>query len=68
MDYPETYELVFQASAVEDDAVIVHRTAQAGAGDIRSTKTRRESCARRSATGERYACWPVAAIRCSGRR
>ncbi|WP_328667323.1 DUF6296 family protein [Streptomyces sp. NBC_00322] len=32
MDYPETYELVFQASAVEDDAVIVHRTAQAGAG------------------------------------
>ncbi|WP_405997814.1 DUF6296 family protein [Streptomyces sp. NBC_00829] len=32
MDYPESYELVFQASAVEDDTVIVRRTAQAGAG------------------------------------
>ncbi|MFG2561324.1 DUF6296 family protein [Streptomyces sp. NPDC048496] len=32
MDYPECYELVFQASAVEDDAVIVRRTAKEGAG------------------------------------
>ncbi|MGW3640416.1 DUF6296 family protein, partial [Streptomyces sp. NPDC005143] len=32
MDYPESYELVFQASAVEDDAVIVRRTAREGAG------------------------------------
>lgn len=32
MDYPESYQLVFQSSAVEDDAVIVRRTAQAGAG------------------------------------
>lgn len=32
MDYPESYQLVFQASAVEDDAVVVRRTAQAGAG------------------------------------
>ncbi|MCX0246945.1 DUF6296 family protein [Streptomyces sp. NPDC048567] len=32
MDYPESYELVFQSSAVEDDAVTVHRTAQSGAG------------------------------------
>ncbi|MFI7100902.1 DUF6296 family protein [Streptomyces sp. NPDC050161] len=32
MDYPEGYELVFQAAAVEDDVVIVRRTAAAGAG------------------------------------
>ncbi|NED91641.1 hypothetical protein G3I76_67655 [Streptomyces sp. SID11233] len=32
MDYPESYQLVFQSSAVEDDAVIVRRTAQSGAG------------------------------------
>lgn len=32
MEYPETYELVFQAPAVEDDVVLVHRTASAGAG------------------------------------
>ncbi|WNI21613.1 DUF6296 family protein [Streptomyces sp. ITFR-16] len=32
MDYPERYQLVFQTSAVEDDAVIVRRTAQSGAG------------------------------------
>ncbi|MET7622071.1 DUF6296 family protein [Streptomyces sp. NPDC005408] len=32
MDYPETYELVFEAAAVEDDTVLVHRTARAGAG------------------------------------
>ncbi|MFI0723722.1 DUF6296 family protein [Streptomyces sp. NPDC021224] len=32
MDYPETYELVFQAAAVEDDAVLVHRTDRSGAG------------------------------------
>lgn len=32
MDYPECYELVFQAPAVEDDVVIVHRTERAGAG------------------------------------
>lgn len=32
MDYPESYQLVFQTSAVEDDAVIVHRTLQSGAG------------------------------------
>ncbi|MFB7268918.1 DUF6296 family protein [Streptomyces sp. NPDC002018] len=31
-DYPESYELVFQASAVEDDVVIVRRTAGTGAG------------------------------------
>ncbi|WP_398954371.1 DUF6296 family protein, partial [Streptomyces sp. GC420] len=32
MDYPESYELIFQASVVEDDVVIVRRTAMAGAG------------------------------------
>lgn len=32
MDYPETYELVFRAAAVEDDAVLVHRTDRTGAG------------------------------------
>ncbi|MEV6744686.1 MULTISPECIES: DUF6296 family protein [unclassified Streptomyces] len=32
MDYPESYQLVFQASAVEDDTVTVRRTAQSGAG------------------------------------
>ncbi|WP_392667888.1 DUF6296 family protein [Streptomyces sp. LN785] len=32
MDYPESYELVFQAAAVADDAVIVRRTAKEGAG------------------------------------
>ncbi|MFH8557781.1 DUF6296 family protein [Streptomyces celluloflavus] len=32
MDYPESYELVFQAAAVEDDVVIVRRTDRAGAG------------------------------------
>ncbi|MDK0523036.1 DUF6296 family protein [Streptomyces sp. ML-6] len=32
MDYPESYQLVFQASAVEDDTVTVWRTAQSGAG------------------------------------
>ena len=31
-DYPESYELVFQASVVEDDVVIVRRTERAGAG------------------------------------
>ncbi|WP_256356220.1 DUF6296 family protein [Streptomyces sp. PKU-EA00015] len=29
---PETYELVFQAPAVEDDVVVVRRTERAGAG------------------------------------
>ncbi|MER5464571.1 DUF6296 family protein [Streptomyces sp. NPDC002668] len=32
MEYPERYELIFQASAVEDDVVIVRRTERAGAG------------------------------------
>ncbi|MGW6203876.1 DUF6296 family protein [Streptomyces sp. NPDC055089] len=32
MDYPETYQLVFQSSAVEDDTVIVRRTSRSGAG------------------------------------
>lgn len=32
MDYPESYQLVFQSSAVEDDTVTVRRTAQSGAG------------------------------------
>ncbi|MEV6400049.1 DUF6296 family protein [Streptomyces sp. NPDC051907] len=32
MEYPERYELVFQASAVEDDVVVVRRTDRAGAG------------------------------------
>ncbi|MFI0227864.1 DUF6296 family protein [Streptomyces lydicus] len=32
MDYPERYELVFQAPAVEDDVVVVQRTERAGAG------------------------------------
>ncbi|MFI1397911.1 DUF6296 family protein [Streptomyces sp. NPDC020681] len=32
MEYPESYELIFQASAVEDDAVIVRRTDRSGAG------------------------------------
>ncbi|MEV0373931.1 DUF6296 family protein [Streptomyces sp. NPDC050636] len=31
-DYPESYELVFQASVVEDDVVVVRRTERAGAG------------------------------------
>ena len=32
MEYPESYELVFGAPAVEDDVVIVHRSQQSGAG------------------------------------
>lgn len=32
MDYPETFELVFQAPAVEDDVVVVRRTERSGAG------------------------------------
>ncbi|WP_251023298.1 DUF6296 family protein [Streptomyces sp. ISL-10] len=32
MNSPETYELVFQASAVEDDVVVVRRTERSGAG------------------------------------
>lgn len=32
MEYPESYQLVFQSSAVEDDAVVVHRTERSGAG------------------------------------
>jgi hypothetical protein len=32
MEYPETYELVFQAPAEEADTVAVHRTDQVGAG------------------------------------
>ncbi|MFI1866012.1 DUF6296 family protein [Streptomyces jumonjinensis] len=32
MEYAESYELVFQASGMEDDAVIVRRTERAGAG------------------------------------
>jgi Family of unknown function (DUF6296) len=32
MDYPERFELVFQALAVEDDVVVVHRTAGSGSG------------------------------------
>jgi hypothetical protein len=32
MEYPESYELKFQAPAVEDDVVIVRRTDRAGAG------------------------------------
>ena len=32
MSYPELYELVFQAAAVEDDVVVVHRTGASGAG------------------------------------
>ncbi|MGW4029601.1 DUF6296 family protein [Streptomyces sp. NPDC004838] len=32
MTYAETYELVFRASAAEDDVVIVRRTDRAGAG------------------------------------
>lgn len=29
-EYPENYELVFQAPAVDDDVVVVHRTEQTG--------------------------------------
>ncbi|KPC81102.1 MULTISPECIES: DUF6296 family protein [Streptomyces] len=32
MDYPETYELIFQAGGAEDDVVVVHLTARSGAG------------------------------------
>jgi predicted ABC-type ATPase len=32
MEYPERYELVFQAFLVEDDVVVVRRTEKAGAG------------------------------------
>ncbi|MEU0989265.1 MULTISPECIES: DUF6296 family protein [unclassified Streptomyces] len=32
MEYAESYELMFQASAAEDDVVIVRRTERAGAG------------------------------------
>ncbi|GGY54386.1 DUF6296 family protein [Streptomyces omiyaensis] len=32
MEYPESYELVFQASAVADDTVVVRRTERAGPG------------------------------------
>ncbi|QNP66794.1 DUF6296 family protein [Streptomyces genisteinicus] len=32
MEYPESYELVFQASAVADDVVTVRRTERAGPG------------------------------------
>ncbi len=32
MEFPEHYELVFQAPAVADDVVVVHRTDRTGAG------------------------------------
>ncbi|MFD5871902.1 DUF6296 family protein [Streptomyces sp. NPDC060322] len=32
MDYPESYELIFQAGGAEDDVVAVHLTARSGAG------------------------------------
>jgi hypothetical protein len=32
MDYPESYELMFQAGGAEDDVVVVHITARSGAG------------------------------------
>ncbi|MFC4031806.1 DUF6296 family protein [Streptomyces polygonati] len=32
MEYPESYELVFDAVAEGDDTVAVHRTEQAGSG------------------------------------
>ncbi|GAA2917995.1 MULTISPECIES: DUF6296 family protein [Streptomycetaceae] len=32
MDYPESYELIFQAAGAEDDVVVVHLTARSGAG------------------------------------
>ncbi|MGW1818476.1 DUF6296 family protein [Streptomyces sp. NPDC002125] len=32
MDYPESYELMFQAGGAEDDVVVVHLTARSGAG------------------------------------
>ncbi|MFC9120420.1 DUF6296 family protein [Streptomyces sp. NPDC057067] len=32
MDYPESYELIFQAGGAEDDVVVVHLTARSGAG------------------------------------
>ncbi|WP_326696024.1 DUF6296 family protein [Streptomyces sp. NBC_01754] len=32
MDYPESYELIFQTTGAEDDVVVVHLTARSGAG------------------------------------
>ncbi|MEU9060206.1 DUF6296 family protein [Streptomyces sp. NPDC048430] len=32
MDYPESYELIFQAGGAEDDVVVVHLTDRSGAG------------------------------------
>ncbi|MFI8814837.1 MULTISPECIES: DUF6296 family protein [unclassified Streptomyces] len=32
MEYPESYELIFQASGAEDDVVTVRLTARSGAG------------------------------------
>ncbi|MER5551913.1 DUF6296 family protein [Streptomyces sp. NPDC002793] len=32
MDYPESYELIFQAGGAEDDVVVVRLTARSGAG------------------------------------
>ncbi|MEU5716448.1 DUF6296 family protein [Streptomyces sp. NPDC020403] len=32
MDYPESYELIFQATGAADDVVVVHLTARSGAG------------------------------------
>ena len=37
MDYPESYELIFQAGGAEDDVVVVHLTARSGAGASRAT-------------------------------
>ncbi|MFD4034554.1 DUF6296 family protein [Streptomyces sp. NPDC058637] len=32
MNYPESYELIFQATGAADDVVVVHITARSGAG------------------------------------
>lgn len=72
MDYPESYELIFQAGGAEDDVVVVHLTARSGAGgypvyedetgivraEIEAGAAR---CACRRAAGIRswgHRCWP----------
>lgn len=65
MEYPESYELIFQASGAEDDVVTVRLTARSGAADTRSTRTSRASSARRSVTAARYACWRAVGTRSS---
>lgn len=68
MDYPESYELIFQAPAVEDDVVIVRRTDKAGAGGYPIYEDETGIVRAEISDRGRYGCSPAGAIRCPGCR